>query len=319
MRTQVREGTEDWRIAHITADEFREPDPVLFWRPVARRPYNSQRFKGPEVAVPKPDRVFRIICYGDSNTEGLPESSWPEELQKILDRENISGEWRYEVLNAGVAGYSSYQGLMRFRQEVGVYEPDLIFVSFGWNDLPIAVDAPDKQFQPPHPLLVFLERILLKYRFYLSLKYYFKKIRKPFKADANSQPRVSLQDYVMNLNGFSDTARRHGVSPVLLTRPHWKTVEKIKLEVLDEASSWRAWRARVPLYNEALLKLAKSKGVLVIDVQKIFEASPDLFVDDAHFNLRGRKKMAEVLYQELLKNSHLPMQQSALLARISHE
>src|SRR5881397_3482866 len=43
MQTMLPPGTEDWRMAHITADKFREPDPVLLWRPVAHEPYTSQR------------------------------------------------------------------------------------------------------------------------------------------------------------------------------------------------------------------------------------------------------------------------------------
>ena len=43
MMTPLPAGTEDWRSAHITADAYREPDPILWWRPVAGRPYNAQR------------------------------------------------------------------------------------------------------------------------------------------------------------------------------------------------------------------------------------------------------------------------------------
>lgn len=61
------------------------------------------------------------------------------------------------MLNAGVAGYSSYQGLLRFKQEVARYEPDLIFVSFGFNDLPPAIGEPDNYFKPPPYLIVSLQ------------------------------------------------------------------------------------------------------------------------------------------------------------------
>lgn len=70
-------GTEDWRRTHLTTDNRREPDPVLFWRSVPRYPYNSQRFKGPVAVISKPPSVFRIICYGDSNTDGSARGGWP--------------------------------------------------------------------------------------------------------------------------------------------------------------------------------------------------------------------------------------------------
>jgi hypothetical protein len=70
METQLPAGTEDWRLAHITADNLREPDPLLWWRPKPEPPYNAQRTKGPVVSTEKPASVFRVLCYGDSNTDG---------------------------------------------------------------------------------------------------------------------------------------------------------------------------------------------------------------------------------------------------------
>ena len=36
IQTVWRSGHDDWRLATITGDENREPDPVLLWRPVAQ-------------------------------------------------------------------------------------------------------------------------------------------------------------------------------------------------------------------------------------------------------------------------------------------
>src|SRR4030095_1116812 len=65
MKTLWIEGTDDWRLNHITADNLREPDPELFWKPVARSPYNPQRFKGPLLAVPKPREDLRLLWLCD--------------------------------------------------------------------------------------------------------------------------------------------------------------------------------------------------------------------------------------------------------------
>ena len=39
MKTMVVRGAEDFRMAHITADKYRIPDPVLLWRPIDHWPY----------------------------------------------------------------------------------------------------------------------------------------------------------------------------------------------------------------------------------------------------------------------------------------
>ena len=88
---------------------------MLLWRPVASYPYNSHRFKGPEPALPKPAGTFRIMTYGDSNTDGPDEGGWPARLQAVLNQVGGPLGLRFEVLNAGVTGYSSYQGLRQLR------------------------------------------------------------------------------------------------------------------------------------------------------------------------------------------------------------
>ena len=148
-------GHDDWRLATITGDENREPDPVLLWRPVTHSPFNAQRFKGPLAEIPKPAQVYRVMCYGDSLTDGPPRGGWPSWLSRLLAEQGPAAGRRFEVLNAGVAGYSSHQGVLRFLQEVDRFQPDLVLVSFGWNDAAEAIGQPDKTFKiPPWPMVV---------------------------------------------------------------------------------------------------------------------------------------------------------------------
>ena len=152
MLTQLPGGVEDWRIAHITADSLREPDPILFWRPVDRPPYNSHRLKGPEPAVPKPPDTFRIMAYGDSNTDGPPQGGWPDELQQLLARDDSPVV--AEVLNAGVTGTRPTRASSDSVSRSTHINPDLALVAFGWNDAAPAVGGADKEFRPPPWLIV---------------------------------------------------------------------------------------------------------------------------------------------------------------------
>jgi len=244
MKTVWIEGTDDWRLNHITADNLREPDPVLFWKPVARSPYNSQRFKGPVMAAPKPPEVFRILCYGDSNTDGPKEGGWPEALQEMLNQPMSPAGRRYEVINAGVAGYSSHQGLLRFEQEVKIYQPDLVIVSFGWNDVALAVGRPDHEFQPSW-LQVHLLRWLFKSHLYLVLLENIP-LRGSSAIDQTlpTVARVSVTQYLANMERFANLARQHGASIVFLTRPHREPAATL--------SRLPLWRGNVPSYNAAL-------------------------------------------------------------------
>ena len=106
-------------------------DEALFWRPKAGvMEHNSHGFYGPEFNVEKKSGVFRIVCLGDSCTHFGPDS-YPDMLRVYLD-EMAPG--KFEVINAGVIGYTSFQGRRLLESEVLDWSPDLVTVYFGWND-----------------------------------------------------------------------------------------------------------------------------------------------------------------------------------------
>ncbi len=305
MRTMLPGGIEDWRLAHLTADRHREPDPELLWRPVDRAPYNRQRFKGPELPAAKPPGAVRIFCYGDSNTDGPESGGWPERLAAELAARPGGG--RFEVVNAGVAGYSSHQGLLRFRRDAPRFRPDLVLVSFGWNDLAPALGAPDRAFRPPAAPLLAAQRLLLHYRFFLVARRYWP--RRPAPAAAVG-PRVPLADYRANLEGMLDTADRHGARAVLLTRPHREPVA-----VLEGLAG--NWRRRVPAYNRAVRRLAADRGAPLIDVQQVFAGARRAFVDECHFTPHGHARMARLVAAQLARQGLLRQDPVAVRRRNS--
>ena len=288
IQTVWRGGDDDWRMATITGDDSREPDPVLLWRPAARKPFSSQRFKSPVVALPKPAGVIRVMCYGDSLTDGPRKGGWPTWLGTILANQ-FPGR-SCEVLNAGVAGYSSHQGLLRFLQEVDIYQPDLVVASYGWNDVAEAAGPPDKDFKiPPWPL-VMGQRLLVRYRAYLVLMEYTRKSSStaPPAPAEHVRPRVSLEDYLANLEQFEVEARKRGVPILFMTRPH-------KLEPRELAQN-PGWRGLVPSYNDALRKWARDRHAPLVDAQAYFQQQPaEVFVDECHFWPAGYEALARLV------------------------
>lgn len=295
MTTLLPQGVADFRQFHITADKYRIPDPLLLWRPVDHWPYNSQHMKGTVAELPKPPRVFRIICYGDSNTDGPLENTWPEVLERLLNERLASDVLRFEVLNAGVAGYSSYQGLLRFRQQVDTFSPDLIFVSFGWNDAAPAVGLPDRLFTAPGPVKVAVERLMIRYRFYRVARKLLRP-KGPKKVDTDVDPRVPLDDFVANLQAIDDLGSDQGIGVIHLTRPFSVPSE-------DMLKATGDMRSRVPHYNATLRRLHEEQRLRMIDVHRhfAFEGNGPLFTDDAHFSAAGVDRMAELLYERLVE------------------
>ena len=73
-----------------------------------------------------------IICFGDSLTAGFGTDlgqSYPDHLQRLLDAQG----YRYHVVNAGISGNTTKDGLERI-QLVIARHPQIVVVEFGGND-----------------------------------------------------------------------------------------------------------------------------------------------------------------------------------------
>lgn len=107
-----------------------EPDPALRWIPRAGWSgfgvtISPEGFRGPSLRKPGPSRV---ACLGDSCTFGPAGGKpYPEILGALLGSE-------FEVVNAGVPGYSTFQGLRWYRSRVEPLKPSVVTVYYGWND-----------------------------------------------------------------------------------------------------------------------------------------------------------------------------------------
>jgi acyl-CoA thioesterase I len=104
----------------------------------APQPAASEPTTTPDVTAPDGRPV--IVAFGDSLTAGFgadPGDSYPDYLEKEL---NASG-YRYQVINEGVSGNTTKDGVDRL-PDVLRLKPVLVIVAFGGNDglrgLPIA-------------------------------------------------------------------------------------------------------------------------------------------------------------------------------------
>src|SRR5262245_31300605 len=110
----------EWRIKHAFRDRHFVYDPAMIWRPKnGAPPFNSQGYRGREVALEKGTHEARILALGDSNTlgwKGLSGPNWPGYLQQLFDETTPN----VTVVNAGVYGYTDFQGLERLKEEVPI-------------------------------------------------------------------------------------------------------------------------------------------------------------------------------------------------------
>jgi len=90
--------------------------------------------EAPPAVPPSPERDLRpaIVAFGDSLTagQGVDQSmNYPAKLQAKID----AAGYRYKVVNAGISGETSSQGLDRV-QSIAALHPAVVIVEFGAND-----------------------------------------------------------------------------------------------------------------------------------------------------------------------------------------
>jgi hypothetical protein len=89
---------------------------------------DSRGFRGPERRERKPPGVFRVLCYGSSNTYGAfvdDDGAWPAQLERELSRRLGRP---VEAWNGGVSAYSLRQEAAAARLGAARFDPDLILV-----------------------------------------------------------------------------------------------------------------------------------------------------------------------------------------------
>ena len=96
---------------------------------------NSLGLRGPELAVPKPAKVYRSVIRGDE-TLYAPETPEGDHFCTILqDRLQQTANINIEVINAAIPGHCPLTEFLLFKQRIIGLQPDLVLLHFDWSDV----------------------------------------------------------------------------------------------------------------------------------------------------------------------------------------
>lgn len=269
---------------------------------------NSKGFVGPEFDGVKASGTFRIFALGDSCTFGDWDVSYSAYLGKLLSYNSRS----YEVINAGVEGYNSEYALGRLRDDILKYQPDLVTIYIGWNDLmktsPSNLSASGQ--------VTWLGRILNQSYLYKGLsKVIFFYVRPLITAPAlkgeESEYHVFDQfvpaTYEENVSEMVRLLKERNVRILLLTRPtvlsRDMTAEDLRKQrvffpFFPEAYSVPRLISLHEAYNNSLRRLAVRLEVPIIDLDTIFNQldKRSLFWDIMHPSKEGHELISSIMF-----------------------
>jgi len=296
--------------------EVFKKDYYLFWRLRPDQTVKSRFFEGKEYRInflglrgpdlpPKTDKL-RIVAMGNSCTFGwgmTDNEIYVKRLESCLNA--ISELPPVEVINAGIPGYSSFQGRRFFNSDILELQPDIVLLLFAWNDQWAAAgNIADKDQQMPPPFILDIQNLFSRLRLYrLIKKILLTAIEKPLESQLikeNTVYRVDVVDFYNNLEVIVESCKREGIIPVLLTSPI-PSLEKY----------YPPWK-RSPMhqyhadYNFHARLLGRNTRVPVIDLAAEFDKYDDLYDDAAydpiHFNAKGHEVAAETICRYFLEH-----------------
>lgn len=91
----------------------------------------------------KDNNTLKIVAFGDSITLAMrqePQNKWVNIVQDELNRQRPDID--ITIVNSGVGGHTSREGLARIEEDVIAHNPDIVFVEFGGND---ATSVPERE------------------------------------------------------------------------------------------------------------------------------------------------------------------------------
>ncbi len=304
------------------------PDPFLLWRnrPGMQLPWaptvrlNARGMRGPGTPQRKRPGTRRIAVLGDSCTFGVLATGvgrfeaprpYPEVLQQLLD--GSQGPGRFEVLNYGTLGYTTFHGLRLLRREVLGDAPDFLVIRFGWNDhLASALDR--SMTNPHHPWAESLQNLLYRSGLARMLLYRATPVMAISRLghwipSARPIVWVTPEEYAWNLSRMIDLARSRGVRPILLDAPPAPLTAEIRANTRFLRGSGYATFAQLQSaharYQAITERVAKEMGVPFV---RTAPATADAGVyfsayDLPHPNGAGQERIARFVHAEILRET----------------
>jgi lysophospholipase L1-like esterase len=261
---------------------------------------NSLGLRSADVAQPKPAGIFRILALGDSVTFGWGlrgEDAYPSQLASLLA--TLRPNQRFEVVNAGVSGYGTWQQA-RWLEEAGLaLQPDVVVVQAHLNDASdnlwgtLGWQGGAGGWLAQHSQLARLVQRVLGSATPSN--------ETPCAADWKvGADRVCWERTEQLLSDLRSEAQAAGATTVLMPSP-------MRWQVEPGVRDVRAW-VDAARYQDALRQYAERSGWLYIDPLPAFRrsAGSSLFLDVGHPNEAGQRLMAQELYSALGEAGVLP-------------
>lgn len=221
--------------------------------------------------APGPAGPPAVVCLGDSCTFGLG----------VDDGETFPAQLHLStglgVLNAGVPGYSAFQGRRLLEERIGRWRPGNVVIQFGWNDAAVwdgRSDAEHAALLAHEPGLLFRSRLIQLLASFLRAR------GRPAGSGTPlpERPRLTPEEFGEELRSMIRLSRSEGARPLLVIWP----------------ARYHLRGIRVPPHLDVIRRVAAAEGAPLVDLFEVFSrnGSTALYADTVHANAAGNRAVA---------------------------
>lgn len=274
---------------------------------------NKHGFRGTEISKEKPDNIYRIFIVGGSTTLSLRALSDQHTIPGYLqeDFNQLDYNKKIEVINAGMAAYTSAGELQLIKTKIIDFHPDMIIIYDGANDVH---GNPYRILEEKYYDITSLQEIYLRYfTFYKTPKVtgglisevISKKdplIIKPRTYDV-TRSQIKADDWMNNIQQICDLGENNDFKTIIVLQPILGTGNKIFTE--HEKKLYEFWDMKniIPPYQLFADNLGKLKGTCTstMDLRNIFDdVSESVYFDKAHINYKYNEVVAKKIFELVL-------------------
>ena len=312
-----------------------EGDPLLLWRLRPNLDHavwdytvlstNAEHLRSAhpgETIGPKQPGTIRIVCLGDSVTFGYRVPVvWPDKpteydpawlpFPMLLEQELRAANpgRKIEVITMAVPGYTSHQGLAWLRRDIDKFQPDLLVVSFGWNDASLS-DVPDREAIKTSWSAVAIRGLIDYSQAFAHATHWLRTRQQNEQQIANQNQlqtkpivtrpvaRVALPEYLANLLAIEALARQHRAGVIVIAAPY------------RDLSSEAPEGEFMTQYRLALGTTMRQRGIPFLELRELTEAAypsnEGWFGERIHPNHMGHRLLASELLKLMGSSRALP-------------
>jgi len=271
---------------------------------------NSHGFRGEEISKEKLDDVYRIFMVGGSTTFALrsisDQTTIPGYLQENFDQLNL--EKNIQVVNAGIPGITSTDEVQLIKTKILKFEPDLIIIYDGINDIRLPPGNTKYKIQENKTLERIFDDISRKYfSFYKTPKV----MNMLFSVEKNSfNPKLTGNGdgtkatiWKDNMYKICELGKQEGFQTMIVLQPFLGTGNK----VLTDFEKKRLENLMTPdvfieyqLFEEKMRELDNICDK-TLDARNVFDhIQESVYFDRAHVHYKFNKVVADNLYENIV-------------------